>query len=136
MPDPLRGNPNGLQATVPKKLPKYGNREDGTPKGIGYFGEIARSDDPEMFSTELSVTVGLRDAAGNDRLIPLIVPTLTAEEIAHLVDGGSPTREIVKKAYDHAKERLKMGKSPYAADGEVHPLPLSGQQELEKGFHE
>lgn len=101
---------------------------DGTPKGLGYFGEIARTDEPDVFSTELSTQV-------DDLLFPLIVPTLTREELAHLVDGGSPTKGIVEKAYRFAIQRTKDGKSPFAGPGEQHPLPTTPTAQLEEGFN-
>ena len=122
----LRGNPEGLVATQPttKRVATYGAREDGTPKGPGFFGEIARTDEPELYSTELPATLGLTDPkTGTEILVPLIVPALTAEELAHLVDGGEPTRAIAQKAYTHAYQRLKVGKSPFAEPGESYPLP-------------
>lgn len=127
MAETLRGKPDGLMTTIPKGTPKYGARVDGTPKGIGFFGEIARSDDPEMFSTELSITV-------DDRLIPALVPTLSAEEIAHLVDGGSLTQSIVEKAIAFAESRTKAGKSPFAEPGEQVPLPKASSTQMQEGF--
>ena len=132
MPDrKLRGNPEGLIARIPKTAPNYGSRPDGTPKGLGYFGEIARTDEPDYISTELSATVGID---GEERLIPIIVPTLTAEELAHLVDGGQPTVGIVRKAVEHARARIKANKSPYAEPNERHPLPKSPSQQFEEGY--
>jgi hypothetical protein len=128
----LRGSPEGLVATIPdaKRVASYGTRPDDSSKGPGFFGEIAR-DDPEMFSSELSAAVTID---GKSQLIPMLVPTLTAEEIAHLVDGGQPTIDIIKKARDHAFERLDAGKSPFADFGEQVPLPPSANEQLRAGF--
>jgi hypothetical protein len=57
--------------------------------------------------------------------IPSIVPTLTREELAHLVDGGQPTWGMVEKAKAHAEARISVGKSPFAEVGEQHTLPQS-----------
>ncbi len=127
MSERLRGNPEGLVARIPKTDKKYGLREDGAPKGIGFFGEIARSDDKESFSTELSVSVGKTS-------IPLLVPGLTAEEIAHLVDGGQPTKGIFQKALAHAEQRQAAGLSPYAQHGEQVTLPKSANTSFKERF--
>jgi hypothetical protein len=137
MAERLRGSPEGLVATIPdaKRIATYGPRIDQTAKGPGYFGEVARTDDPDLYSTELSTTTGIRDPkTGREVLIPLMVPTLTAHEIAHLVDGGDPTLEIVRKAHTFALERLKAGQSPFAGVGEQHPLPLTDEAQFTKGY--
>jgi hypothetical protein len=134
--DKLRGSPEGLVAKIPdaKRVKSYGPRVDNTPKGPGFFGELARTDDPELFSGELSVTLGLKDRSGKEILMPLLVPTLTAEEIAHLVDGGQPTLGMLRKAKQHAIQRLEEGKSPFADFGEQISLPTSASQQFQQGF--
>ncbi len=129
----LRGNPEGLVATVPDRTrtKRYGTRKDGSPKGPGYFGEIARSDDPESYSTELTTELSFD---GKPLLLPVIVPTLTAEEIAHLVDGGQPTVGILNKAVQHAFERIQSGKSPFADFGEQAELPRSAASHFNEGY--
>lgn len=89
----------------------YGVRPDGTPKGRGYFGELPRTDDPSMISTELSEDMELD---GQTILYPLIVPTLTRDELAVLLAGQPPTDAIRQKAQAHAIERLKLGRNPFA----------------------
>lgn len=132
MDERLRGRPDELVTRVPTKTPNYGPREDGTPKGVGYFGEISRTDEPDYISTELSISIG----PNKKDLIPLLVPSLTAEEIAHLVDGGQPTKDIVRKAIRHAEQRQAEGKSPYAEPGEIYALPSSANQQMKKGYDE
>ena len=129
----LRGNPEGLVATHPDatRLSTYGTRVDGTAKGPGFFGELARTDEPEMFSTELSTSMTIN---GEKLLFPLLVPSLTAEEIAHLVDGGQPTKGIVEKALRHAESRLAAKQSPFAGEGEQIALPKSGDAEMREGY--
>lgn len=111
--------------------PGYGNRTDGTPKGTGYFGEIARPDG--KVSTELAYSVNLD---GKDMEIPFLVPTLTREEIDHLLQGGKPTDDMIQKAVQHARERLDAGKSPFAGDGEQVQLPeaQTPEQQFQQGF--
>lgn len=121
----FRGDPTALKVSVPTmdKVRTYGLREDKTPKGPGFFGEISRTDKPEMFSTELSMTAGVQDRFSRDRAFPLLVPTLSSAEIAHLIDGGKPTQSIMKKAIEHAEGRIAAGLSPFAKFGEQTPLP-------------
>jgi hypothetical protein len=87
----------------------YGNRTNGTPKGVGFLGELKRPDG--SVSTELSMDVTVD---GKKMLIPTLVPTLTKEEINFLLSGGRPTKEISNKAFQHAMERKKKGLSPFA----------------------
>lgn len=91
----------------------FGLREDGTPKGNGFFGKLKRPDG--MVSTELSIGVNLD---GKETLIPLLVPTLSQQEVDYLLEGNKPTKEIMSKAVSHAKERIKTGKSPFIQEGE------------------
>ncbi len=58
----------------------YGNRPDGSAKGMGFFGELKRPDGD--VSTEISVGVGMD---GKEMDIPLIVPTLTKKELNYLL---------------------------------------------------
>lgn len=98
--------------------PNYGNRTDGTPKGLGYFGELKRPDG--NVSTELSIGVNL---GGKEMEIPLLVPTLSRPEIDSLLAGGKPSPEMVDKAVQFAIERMDRGMSPFAGDGEQTDLP-------------
>lgn len=93
----------------------FGQRNDGTFKGPGFLGELKRPDGD--VSTELSIGVQIK---GKEVEIPALVPTLSKEQIDHLLDGGEPTDSIVKKAIEHAKTRIDSGKSPFfgAADEE------------------
>ena len=116
----------GLRRLYSKSgLSPYGIRHDGSaPKGKGYFGEITNSRGGHM--TEFSMTVPL---FGRKREIPLIVPTLTADEINVLkkVENGEIAKvpnAIRMKAIDHAESRIKEGKSPFAAPTELRvPKP-------------
>lgn len=87
---------------------KYGSREDGTPKGPGWLGELKtpRGD----VATEISVGVNID---GKETEIPLLVPTLSEKEIQHLLGGGKPTEEIMSKAVTHARKRIAAGQSPF-----------------------
>jgi len=98
---------------------KYGLRSDGTPKGAGYFGELKRPDG--AISTELSIGVNLD---GQEREIPSLVPTLSADEVDHMLQGGQPTDGIVQKAVEHARMRMSRGQDVFAtADDAPRPAP-------------
>ena len=87
---------------------------EGTVKGKGYFGEIPANRGGAM--TELSSAY---DQDGKLVSHPLIVPTLTKEEIDLLGMGLKPTPEIYKKAQDYAQQRIAAGQSPFATPQEL-----------------
>lgn len=101
----------------------YGLRLDGTPKGEGYFGKIPRTDDPSMFSSELSASSEMKDANGKPVLYPLLVPGLNRQQIDSLVAGDKPTDDHYRIAENFAAQRIKEGKSPFAQPGE-QPIPI------------
>lgn len=112
-----------LTQRKPPVTSKYGPRADGTMKGEGFLGALPRLDDPSMISSELSATVRLN---GKETLIPLMVPTLNRKELETLLStqGVKNVPESVwAKAIDHAKSRLKAGKSIFAEPGESYPVP-------------
>jgi hypothetical protein len=91
----------------------------GTVKGKGYFGEVPANRGGAM--TELSSAYG---QDGNLVSHPLIVPTLTKQEIDLLGMGIEPTPEIYKKAQDYAQQRIGAGQSPFATPQELrYPMP-------------
>ena len=93
----------------------FGPREYpfGGQKGLGFFGKLQRPDGG--FSTELSASANV---GGKEMLFPLLVPTLRQDQIQHLLSGAKPTDEIYSIAIQHALERSKQGKSPFAGFGE------------------
>src|SRR5690349_2801603 len=107
----------------------YGKRQDGTAKGLGFFGEIPRPDG--SISTELSADA---DIDGQNVSFPLLVPTLSREEIDHLVSGKQPTPQIFDKAIGFAVQRMKAGLSPFAGHGEQGPLPQPAEQAFLDGY--
>ena len=109
----------------PKNDAGYGKRQDGTEKGKGYFGELPFHDG--RTSTELSIGVNL---GGKEIEVPLIVPTLSRQEVDSLLKGGQPSEAIVQKAVAHARERMAAGKSPFAQDGEQRAAPTDENTEL------
>lgn len=99
--------------------------EDATErtKGPGFLGTLQRPDGG--VSTELSVGVGID---GVETEIPSLVPTLTEAEIKHLLGGGKPTQAIVRKAVSHAKDRNRLGKSPFAEAAPPSEVESAGLQ--------
>lgn len=91
----------------------YGLREDGTPKGEGYFGLLSRPDG--RVSSEISES---SEVDGQELFYPLLVPSLTHEEVQLLLSGGEPTEAIREKAIQHAIERMRAGLNPFAKPGE------------------
>ena len=86
----------------------FGNRSDGTPKGRGFLGVLERPDG--KVSTELSISVNID---GKEMEIPSLVPTLKNEEVKHLLSGGEMTKDIVGKAVNYARDRMKNGLGVY-----------------------
>ena len=94
---------------------KQDTRTDGTPKGPGWLGTLKTTDGSGKVSTEISVGVNID---GKETLIPTLVPTLTKQEVDHLLAGGKPNDAIVKKAVEHARKQIKNGKSPFKEQAE------------------
>lgn len=109
----------GLFAQAEQKpKPDYGLRVNGTPKGLGFFGELKGPDG--KVSTEISIGINL---GGKETQIPTLVPTLDQNEINYLLNGGKPTKEIIDKAVAHAQKRIAEGKNPFAQEGEQQRWP-------------
>lgn len=106
----------------------YGLRVDGTRKGSGYLGELKMKDGSGDVATEISVGVNID---GKETEIPALVPTLSESEVDHLLKGGKPTDEIVRKATEHARKRIAQGKSPFANDGQLLTSPKGAKGEMQ-----
>jgi hypothetical protein len=90
-------------------------------KGRGFLGAIPTTEGMPM--TELSSSFELD---GQIIQHPLIVPTLTAQEIQLLQMGGEPTPEIYTKAQQFALDRIRQGMSPFATPQDLRmPMPES-----------
>ena len=88
-------------------------------KGRGYMGAIPTSEGMPM--TELSSSFEMN---GQTIQHPLIVPTLSAQEIELLRMGGEPTPEIYQKAQQFALGRIQQGLSPFATPQDLRmPVP-------------
>ena len=101
-------------------LAPFGLRYSGEgAKGLGYFGALANP--AGGVSTELS-----SEFEHNGQTIehPLLVPTLTRDEIGHLLGGGEPTQAIYDKARAFALQRIGNGFNPFAGPTDLrYPLP-------------
>lgn len=89
------------------------------PKGRGFLGALLRPDG--AVSTELSAGMNV---GGTEQEIPLLVPTLTKDEVNHLLTDGTPTDAIYQKAHQHALQRVKAGQNPFATPGELR-MPIN-----------
>jgi len=84
----------------------------------GYVGDIG---EPRSVMSELSAS---SEIGGRTVQYPLIVPTLTADELMLLHSGGKPTPEIYDKAQSWAVSRLAQGQDPFATPiGLRYPQP-------------
>lgn len=97
-------------------------RLDGTPKGRnGFLGQITNNISGEVM-TEL--TIGGDPNHPDEPLIPLLVPTLTADEVQFLQDmdlsdeGAEIPESIIAKAREHAQMRTEQGLSVFADEPE------------------
>lgn len=116
----------------PDEFLAYGERPDGTQKGQGFLGELTRPDGD--ISTELSVQF---DDVLDGKPIPLIVPTLTKDELGTVLSlspGEMPPTEILDKAISHAKKMTDQGMDPF---GELLDKPKEGEgSRLGMGFEQ
>lgn len=94
----------------------YGVRHDGSGlKGKGFWGPLKNSEGDVM--TEYTIN---EDINGKPTEIPSFVPTLTLDQLTHLLRGGDITDEIRDKAYKHAQDRINQNKSPFRQSGEFY----------------
>lgn len=90
---------------------RYGKRNDGSAKGLGYYGEIPGVGLNQGYTmTENSIGVNLD---GQELEIPTIIPSLTMEELELILSGGM-NDEIVGKSIKHARDRISKNLSPFA----------------------
>lgn len=106
-----------LAASVAEGLAPYGLRHSGEGvKGKGYFGPMAGR---KGTVTELSA----EDDTGGE--YPLVVPTLTTQELEMLLADQEPTEAIQSKARSWANTRRARGQSPFAGPTELR-MPRPG----------
>lgn len=95
---------------------RYGLRNDGTAKGIGYYGQLpGLGPNQGYIMTENSIGV---DVDGQEMEIPTIIPALSNKELKLILSGGI-NNSIVNKSIEHAKKRLSEGLSPFASPKDI-----------------
>lgn len=124
-PAPVTSNvPTTSPREATGKLIDESKRPDGTFKGTGYLGVLKASDGTDV--TEYSISTSDLKVKGKEIDFPLIVPTLTKAEVNLMLTDIIPNKKripdaIYKKAIDHAKKRIKQGKSVFAETGDYKP---------------
>ena len=93
---------------------KTSGQPDVQPKGLGYFGKIPTPSGKPMteFSTAFDIDGKLVQA-------PLVVPTLTSEELQTLSSQSDIPDSVYEKARQHAVQRIKQGKDPFASGNDL-----------------
>lgn len=104
-----------VSTTIKNKWGKQGIRKDGTQKGNGFLGVRKMTDGSNRDMTEFSYGF---EVDGKEIEMPTLIPTLTTDELNHLLSGKKATPEILRKAYEHGVGRIKEGKSPFIQDDE------------------
>lgn len=114
-----------VEKNDPSADPKtWGTRPDGSKKGQGFLGLLRRPDGG--VSSEISIGVNMD---GKEISLPLMVPTLTRDEVKALL--ALPQDEnfnrnlppsIKDKAITFARRRLAQGKSTFADSDESQPV--------------
>lgn len=107
----------------------FGFRQDGTPKSTGYLGRLKNKRGDVV--TEFSID---EDVDGKRVHMPSIVPTLDAKELQTVLKATEDEtvqipNSVFIKAVDHAKKRIKEGKSPFwnpKEDGDEVPAMPDG----------
>jgi len=109
---------------IPSEFKRVSFRPDGTKKDVGYFGELKTKSGNSV--TEYSF--GTSDVNGKEMNIPSLVPTLTPQEKQYVLDRAEKDEplgrdaignSIYQKAVDHARKRIKEGKSPFYSSEEL-----------------
>ena len=119
MAEGLLSSNSSIGLSEPRYLEENQKITEGSFKGKGYFGSIPTKDGSMM--TEYSSAF---DVDGKTVSYPLVVPTLTADELNLLRITGEATPEIEKKAQQFALDRIEQGKNPFASPKELrYPLP-------------
>ena len=121
----IYGGEPQLRADGRTGMAPYGARwasQPGEPfqaKGLGYMGKVPSASGQPM--TELSTTFDLN---GRQIAAPLMVPTLSVQEMRALQAGGEPTESIYRKAFEYAMRRQQQGRDTFAGSQDLRlPVP-------------
>jgi hypothetical protein len=121
---------NGIENTVASEPNhsnnNYGNRNDGTLKGNGFFGALPMTDGSNRVMTEFSTSF---DYGKGDIEVPLLNPYTTVKERMSLLNGDKPTEEMFNKAKAWGEHRLSIGKSTFI---EPNEQPINGFVDVNK----
>lgn len=58
--------------------------------------------------------------------MPLMIPSLTADELEYLLAGGKPTNQIIQKAVEFSRARAKKGMPYFATENEQGKTLMPG----------
>ena len=86
----------------------YGVRPDGSEKGQGWLGPLQMSDGQVM--TEQTAE---SDFNGRRYMYPLITPNQGFRNLSELSQGIPPSNDTHNKAWEHALNMMRSGRSPY-----------------------
>lgn len=130
MPAHVHDSTGQEQGPFPQPMPahsqvdrsQWDRREDGSAKGDGFLGLLARPDGG--VSSEISAGFDGMGPGGAEADIPTVVPTLSPAEISFLlnmnVSRDKVPQSIVEKAIAYAKQRRAQGKPYFAGPGEAN----------------
>lgn len=104
-------------------------RPDGTKKSLGYLGPVPLPNGSVATEYSIADSERLKDAQGNYRDYPSIVPTLTLAELMQVIAAASDETHqthlpdsVYDKAESYAVERDRRGLPLFAQAGEQAPL--------------
>ena len=100
-------------------------REDGTKKGQGFLGPLLLPNGTVVTEYSIADSERLKDASGNYRDYPSIVPTLSPGELAAVLRAAAQHVALPDSVYDKAEsfalERQRRGLPLFAQGGEQMP---------------
>lgn len=108
--------PQGYQSPIDPTSYRHG---DTSMKATGFLGP--QTNQRGQATTEYSIGLPVN---GKQTEMPSMVPTLTQDELKHILSGGELTPEIVQKAKAHFMARQSRGLPAFAGNDEaIMPRP-------------
>jgi hypothetical protein len=98
---------------------EHGEAPSGRTKLDGYYGKLPLHKDGVRVGYATEYSIGSSDVVpGQETEIPTLVPTLDDLELINMIEDIIPNRKpipksITDKAVEHARMRIKAGKSPF-----------------------